>query len=133
MEWSLSFSVNVQEIDNQHKVLISIINEVVKMVKYQDYNFNGLYEIIVRLDQYITEHFQYEEQLMLEQDYPELEQHVKEHNQFRYDLGKFNILDVEQPKNVIESWLVYLMNWLSIHIMNTDKRLGEYLNQKSIS
>ncbi len=126
--WSINFSVSVKEIDDQHKVLISIINEATELIRTDDCTFNTMYEMVTKMDRYVVEHFQFEEKLMFENSYPELEEHVRQHNQFRYDMEKFNIFDVKQPKNFIEDALVYLMDWLTKHIMSTDKRFGNYIN-----
>jgi hemerythrin len=126
-DWTDQYHINVKEIDKQHEVLFSIINEIVEMLRNETYDFNRLYEIMVKLDDYVVEHFRFEEQLMLIESYPQMEEHVREHNQFRYDMSKFNIVDVKQPKEFLEGGLEYLMKWLSNHIMGTDKKLGEFI------
>lgn len=128
INWSLNFSVNVKEIDEQHKVMISIIDRAKDMLISEDYSFNSLYDLLVELDGYMTVHFQYEEKLMREHNFPGMEDHVNQHNQFRKDMGQLNVFNVNQPKEFIQDALVYLMNWLSSHIMNTDKKLGDYLS-----
>lgn len=132
LDWTVKYSVNVKRIDEQHQVLFTIINQLTEMLSTHDYDFNNMYDIVSKLDDYIVEHFRFEEQLMLVEGYPLMEEHVREHNQFRYDLGKFNIFDVKQPKEFMEEALQYLMKWLSEHIMKTDIKLGEFINQTKL-
>lgn len=129
MDWSTNFSVDFKEMDKQHKILISIINEAMGLIRIENCNFSTMYEVVTKMDDYMVEHFGYEEKIMLVYSYPEMEEHVRQHNQFRYDLNKFNIFDVTQPRQFIEEALDYLMNWLLEHIMKTDKHLGAYMNQ----
>lgn len=132
IQWSENFSVLNCEIDEQHKVLISIMDSLAGLLQNEDYRFEAIYDVVTRLDDYITEHFQYEEQLMLQYNYPDMVSHVSQHNKLRDSNGKFNIFDITKPKEFIEDSLVYLVDWLTHHIMNTDKKLGNYINQTNL-
>ena len=129
IDWSDNFSVNFKAIDKQHKILISIINEITELLKTDNCNFETMYEVVRKMEDYMDEHFQFEEKMMMVYNYPEMEAHVSQHNQYRYHISEFDIFEVESPREKIEDALVYLVEWLAKHIMNTDKKLGAFMNQ----
>jgi len=128
IEWSESFSVNNQGIDEQHKKLIGIIEEFVYLIKNKDFSFTNLSQILNELDNYVEEHFKYEEALMKKYSYLEAENHISEHNKLRVKIEEINIFDMENTVEFYQNMLAYLVDWLSKHIMHTDKKLGLFLN-----
>lgn len=125
--WSDRFSVYNSGIDGQHKVLFEIMNELAELLKAEDYSFQSIYEVIVKLDNYIREHFSYEEMLMTKNEYPEMEAHVFEHDKLRERIENINVFNIAGHKEFYDETLTYLVEWLSTHIVQTDKKLGEFL------
>jgi methyl-accepting chemotaxis protein/hemerythrin len=62
--WKNDYSVKYDGIDEQHKKLISIIQEVEAEINSQEYHFTGLITVVNELDDYIKEHLAYEEAMM---------------------------------------------------------------------
>ena len=127
IKWSENFSVSHEGIDNQHKELIAIMEELVFIISTEDYNYINIVEIIGKLENYIKVHFDYEEKLMLQYSYPYLEEHTRLHNELRYRIQTTNVFDLEKPNDFYTETLTYLVGWLSNHIMKVDKRLGKFL------
>lgn len=132
MGWDQSFSVNVKEIDNQHKKLVDLVNglhEAMKLGKGKDIMSKVLDELI----KYTATHFATEENFMTKHNYPLYSQHKREHDKFvkqvlsyqnDYNSGKIAItLDV----------MNFLKDWLVNHILGTDKKVGSFLNEKGIA
>lgn len=130
INWSENFSVNNNEIDQQHRKLIEIINHVALVIKNHDYSMEELLNIVDGLDKYIREHLSYEEILMRTYSYPELLVHENQHNLLRIKMDEINIFNVDNSRKFYDDMLVYLVEWLSIHIMNSDKLLGTFLQEK---
>ncbi len=131
MTWSDNFSVNVAQIDEQHKKLVGILNDLhdaMKQGKGNDVTGNVLSGLV----QYVATHFATEEKLMKEHAYTEYLKHKAEHDaltkqaidlQKQFHEGKA-VLTVELMK--------FLKDWLSNHILGTDKKYGPYLNSKGV-
>lgn len=130
MEWSLSLSCNHMEIDKQHKKLIEIINKISTALVDKSVEFEKIIDIVTDLDNYIVEHFSYEEQLMKEYDFPESEGHLFEHNLLRIKMNDLNIFDVRNHEEFYSDLLIYVMEWLTNHIQKIDKNLGIFIAMK---
>lgn len=128
MKWSDNFSVKHTGIDEQHKELIEIINDLVLYISDNDTEFSHLLELVTKLDNYVSEHFQYEEVLMAKYSYPEKIAHEIQHNSLRSKLEDLNIFSVGNTLDFYKNLLGDLIDWLSKHIMLTDKKLGLFLN-----
>jgi len=130
MEWTDRMSVGVAQFDNEHKKLVSLINELFDAVQ-AGRGREALGKILDELINYTKTHFTNEEHLMQKQGYPNLEAHRKEHEaltkqvidvQRKYHAGATAMLSMEV--------MTFLKNWLIKHIQGTDKQYGPFLNAK---
>jgi hemerythrin len=81
MQWDQVLSVSIEEIDDQHKSLISMINKLYDAAQTADRSIITE-DIIVQLKNYFNEHFSKEEKYMLRYNYPEANNHRMEHVDF---------------------------------------------------
>lgn len=132
VEWSNSFSVKHMGIDEQHKKLIGIIGEFILLMRNRDYEFVYSAEVVSELNNCINKHFRYEEALMEKYSYLEAGEHIRQHNELRDKMAKLNVFDMKSPIKFYYDILSYLVNWLSKHIMQTDKKFGLYLSEKNV-
>jgi len=133
VKWNDNFSVKHEDIDEQHKKLISIINEVAYLVNEGDTDFANFLELVNHLDGYIQEHFKYEESLMDKYSYPDKEAHINQHNDLRIKMESMNIFDINKPTDFYKDLLTYLVNWISTHVMQTDKKLGLFIHNNTLA
>ncbi len=80
MNWDNSFSVGVEEIDAQHKNLINIFNKFYYRIESDDKKALG--RLLASLVEYTVYHFATEEKYMKKFNYPDAENHIKEHQLF---------------------------------------------------
>jgi hemerythrin len=132
INWNDNLSVKVKEIDNQHKKLIGMINELDDAMR----TGKGkaiLGKIITEMISYTAHHFSTEEKYFAQYGYPNAEEHLKEHrafvdkvNDFR---NKFEAARIGLTTEVIN----FLSDWLKKHIQGTDKKYGPFLNEKGLT
>ena len=79
IEWSNELSVGIEEIDEQHKVLVDLLNQIHEAIQ-QRHGAEATGEIIDRLGEYTRIHFAVEESLMRILHYSEYERHKEEHD-----------------------------------------------------
>lgn len=128
VEWTPNLSVGVEHIDAQHKIWFAKANELFeagKARKAKDY-INTMLDF---LDEYTKQHFSDEEAYMDKIHYPEIAAQKKAHASFINDLAKLksdfnkndgNILVILNANSMV-------INWLTSHISNMDKKIGDYV------
>ena len=131
MSWKEIYSVNVKEIDEQHKKLISMINEIHDAMKVGRGKMATSLILKETID-YAATHFATEEKYMSRFEFPGYAQHKAEHDAF-----SVKALDFQQKYNqgrVALSFEVmeFLEDWLLKHILGTDKQYAPLLNMKGV-
>lgn len=115
-----TLSVGVELIDNQHKMLIHIINKLADAIE----NNEGLHvieSIFSQLIDYTQYHFNTEETYFFRLNNSDTELHILQHNHFIEQLGQFKIKH-QDLKQVSQQLLNFLSDWLSNHIQIEDKK-----------
>ncbi len=121
INWSDAYSVQIEEIDNQHKKLIDLINELFdSMQKGQSNKVIG--RILNDLVNYTVFHFKNEETYFDRFNYEETEEHKAKHKRLVDKVVKIKS-DFESGKiSVSTDLLKFLKRWLFEHILETDKK-----------
>ncbi|MCW8928651.1 MAG: bacteriohemerythrin [Gammaproteobacteria bacterium] len=129
--WKDEYSVGVEEMDNDHKKLLNLINQLQTAVNYytgKEFEEKALDELV----DYTKTHFKKEEKLMEDNDYADFDAHKLQHEKF---IGKVNEFIEEYKKDAdvtVVKTLEFLKAWLIEHINGTDKEYGKVLNEKGI-
>ncbi len=127
IEWSDDMSVGVEVLDDDHRVIILLLNELYEaMVEGEGRAAMGF--ILDSLVNYTTIHFEREEKAFEKTDYPDIEAHKRLHK----TLIK-QVLDIQEKHNnsiflMSMEVLDFLKRWLLDHIQGTDKKYEPYLN-----
>lgn len=131
IEWNDSFSVNVAEIDFQHKKLVSMINELNDaMAKGKGKDAIG--KIIDGLVSYAGTHFATEEKYFDMFKYPGSLSHKKEHADFVKKVGEFQEGFSKGDLALTIEVMRFLKDWLTKHILGLDKKYGPFFNEKGL-
>ena len=124
--WSNMLSTGIIEQDNQHKRLIDLINQLNDAMKAGKGN-EVLGKVLSELVNYTVTHFGYEEKLMAQYKYEDTPAHKAEHAKFVQTAGDLK-KKFESGNAVITVEIMnFLRDWLTNHIMKTDKKLGQAL------
>ena len=125
IEWSDQLSVGIEEIDEQHKVLVNLANELNDAI----INLHGREKsvsILNELIEYTRIHFAVEESLMRILDYPGYEAHKIVHEELFKHVIQLQT-KVESGKTSIGFELMhFLKNWLTKHIMEEDMEYSSF-------
>lgn len=129
--WSNLFSIGVREIDEQHRILVGLLNRLGGAA--QDYERPALIgEILGGLVAYIGEHFSFEEHLMREHGYPGAEAHIAAHTRLAARVEKLVASHAQGTTPELDELVIFLRQWLVSHILQTDKELAKALNAKGV-
>jgi len=124
MTWSEEMSVGIPELDEDHKTLIRVINQLDANAGNKARR-DSVRQSLVALQRYAEFHFAREENVMAACAYPGLEDHREEHRRFIERIRQLNARFAENPESsaevVNDELLTFLRDWLTHHIMIEDK------------
>lgn len=132
-DWNETFSVKIAEIDDQHKKLFEIGENINQLLKDHDGidSFDEIMDLIGELLSYTKYHFEEEEKLLVAHNYPELEAHVDEHNKFIDYLENLDEDEIdENQKQVLAELIKFIATWIFKHINNTDFKYSQFLIER---
>jgi hemerythrin len=126
LTWSDDYSVGVEEIDDQHKMLFELLNRLfLAAVKREDQQLT--IEVLNSLLDYTKTHFGLEERLLEESGYQGLPGHREDHLRFIDKVNgiaqKFHVED----RSVTFELINFLRNWLQNHIRQSDMEYAAHL------
>jgi hemerythrin len=131
IEWGEHLSVGVTVFDNEHKQLISLVNKLNQALLSGGAK-KTMEEILQNLVNYTKIHFKHEEDYMVLHDYPEYEKHKKEHNALTDQVMDF-YTRYQEGKTVFSLELMnFLKDWLTNHILISDKKYKSFFQSKNV-
>jgi len=120
-EWTSKLETGISQIDDQHKELFNRIDKL-ELAIYNGRASSELLALLEYLESYIIDHFEMEEQLMLDNFFPDFAAHSRQHNEFRNIFT--GILDSCQNRGA-DSYLAIdvdkqMRKWWENHILKMD-------------
>jgi hemerythrin-like metal-binding protein len=131
LEWKDEYSVGIESIDQQHRRLVNLINQLHTAVSYstgEEFEREALDELV----DYTKSHFTYEEGLMEQNGYPDFDAHKAQHKQMIEKVGEVLAEYEKDQDTAMNNALDYLSDWLINHINGTDKQYSSFLIGKGV-
>ena len=127
--WSDAYSVEFSEIDEQHKKLVVIANDLLQSCKEESsFSKVGFMKAFSKASEYAVSHFQTEEKYMKKTGYPDFDAHKKEHENFLTEVqSAFNKYKESDFASI--ELAIFLKRWLLNHIAVKDKQYIPYLKK----
>jgi len=124
--WDDTLSVEIDEIDDDHRRLTDLFNLLNHSVEAGDSReyVDALLEELISCTVW---HFRHEERLMLKYQYDGFEDHKTEHNELIDAVQELQQKFMSEKRVPSEQDLEFLELWLTRHILSTDMQLGRYL------
>jgi len=130
--WSHKLSCGIKLIDDQHKGLVNLVNEMFNHItgnEVQEHNYFN--RVIQEAVKYVKVHFATEEKIMIATKFSGYAEHKREHDSFVIAVVN-NIKDFEAGKRfTLSTFTRFLKEWILSHIAVMDKQYFEYF--KSIA
>ncbi len=125
--WTDDFSVEVEAMDNQHKKLFNLINELYDALN-DGKGTDIMNKVVKELVDYTKVHFKEEEEILEKINYGELGKQKEMHKVFIDKLndlkGKVLTGNITAPMQTMS----FLKDWLAKHIKVEDKKYAKYVN-----
>ena len=125
--WKENFSIGIDKIDRQHQKLIGLLDQCIQKSKLSKAEFEP---VLNDMRLYADTHFAAEEQLMQTLNYPELEEHQKQHRLFEENLGLLETEVNNWEKLTIVTLTSLLRDWFVQHILDFDRQIGAFWRAK---
>ena len=120
LHWDENLATGILVIDNDHKALFGLINNVQTAAEKTDETWR-VSKAIDALNDYAENHFRREEALMLLCGYPMLKPHLAEHKKFCDIVSGLKLLYQARPEIIsLQGVNAFLIEWLIDHIAVTD-------------
>ena len=128
LTWDCSLNIGIDSIDNQHKELFNYLDQLLTSIEEGKSN-DEVIKTLNFLEEYVVKHFNEEEEIQNKTNYPLLDIQRIQHEDFKRDLKEFRrVFETHGPSTVLALNIQKnLVNWLTNHIMNLDKDLGDFL------
>lgn len=123
--WNKNFEIGIEVIDEQHKVLFSLLNELAStLTRGNQIEINHVFSELAKYAEY---HFETEEAIWADHfgDDSWLSSHQLSHSSFLPKVIELKEQEINKPQaEIIECIILFLIRWLAFHIMDNDKRMG---------
>ena len=121
VEWDDKYSVGISIIDNEHKRLIGIMNKAI-VLEQNNSAPKEITEVLNEMNKYAQTHFATEEAYMAKFNYPDYENHRREHQAFSIETMAFFDKITNNNRQLICEILEHLKSWLVRHVQGTDTK-----------
>jgi len=129
IEWSHELSMGVPLIDEQHKQLIALANNLIEAVD-RGQKRQAIEDALRRLREYTVFHFNSEEQLMKEVLYDKRGDHALEHRRLKEQVKHYRRSIYYKENLNPEAVLTFLQSWLIKHLLETDRLLANFIHAR---
>ena len=124
--WKDAYSVQLPEIDIQHRKLVDLINQLQEAMS-QGQGRTVIEEVLEGLEAYTKVHFVFEEQLLARHGYPLIAAHQSMHRAFIAKMSQFRMDYHSGSISLTVSVMDFLRGWLTEHIIKEDKAYSAHV------
>lgn len=125
IQWRDEYRIDGGTIDQEHKSLLDMANRAFAMMDPRA-ELEEVIDLVKALFRYVHSHFEHEETLMIESNYPGLIEHMQKHRKISQRLT-----EAIRGNNDIEKISQYLqhimLDWVVRHILAEDVKFGHFL------
>lgn len=126
LEWSASLAVGEASIDQQHKRLVELFNNLLAAMHTGE-SQAAIGAVLDELVKYTQFHFAHEAELMQKFAYPEKQDHLAKHEALIARVVEYRTRFVA-GESVGGELATFVRDWLINHILKTDKLLANHIN-----
>lgn len=129
VEWTDEYSVNVPEMDDQHRKLIGLINDLHDAMR-SGKGKDSIERILKELVDYSRIHFTAEEDLIEAHGYPGYQRQKESHAELTRKVLDFQTKFRDRQAVLTVELMSFLKDWLIVHIVGMDKQYGQFIKNK---
>lgn len=140
-EWRDAFSVQIAQIDQQHRRLIELVNDLHAAIERSNElatmeavlsEIDTVVTVIGELIRYASYHFTTEEDYMTEYAYPGYDDHRRQHQSFIGKIDAYKRSFEKERTRISIDIATFIRQWWEVHILDSDKKCGAFLYDKGL-
>ena len=128
IKWTEELEIGIESIDDQHRHLIEVINELHLGVKHHEDN-GVILPLIDKLHRYADVHFNEEEVLLNKHNFPGRLDHAEEHKEFIAKVDELKSRCESSKEMLTVDVRNFLLGWFFHHIRINDMEYKAFLMQ----
>jgi len=131
--WSDSLLVGIEFLDNQHKHLVELTNELYRACMLGGNTLDDVFKATMRrMADYVRLHFATEQKLFKLISYPDSLEHKKEHDTLVFRVIK-TLKEYEGDKNFIPlDFVQFLKDWIIDHVAKSDQKYAAFYRRRKM-
>lgn len=127
LRWTPDLSVGNEHLDQQHQRLFQLSGALFALEK-GPINGEAIRKHVDDLFSYAEEHLGEEEEMMRKGEYPDLNVHIRLHDEFRSKMKVFReMANQGQYVDLFRELNAFVVSWLFVHIINADRHYAPYI------
>lgn len=130
-KWNIDeHGTNIDIIDEQHKYLFKLIDEIYQMIMENDNT--KIKKLLIELMRHANLHFKTEIEYLIDNgsDFEEIKKHINEHYKITKELHEKIEKCFLQNENIMIDVALFINNWISEHIIEYDVIMFKKLKNK---
>jgi hemerythrin len=130
LSWSTQYLIGNNTIDDEHKELFRLINT------FHDHwqekrDRREIVQVLNQLINYTQMHFQHEENIMQQEEYPKLAEHQQIHDSMVETIFKLQQSFEDKNLHFEIDTMKFVKNWMVEHILENDTLFRDFLSRKN--
>ena len=132
IQWDDSYIIGIAQIDAEHRNIAQLLSSIEEAMKAEPTR-EETGKLLDELLECTASHFKSEEKLFLDHQYPQYEEHKKEHDNLRHAASRLQAQVRQGVMNLNTDTLIFLVDWFLNHIPAADKSAASFLRSKGVS
>lgn len=133
ISWLPAYSVNIPPIDEQHKGLFDLLNQLHDEITIKHSGHAAIGNALEKLIQYTKTHFELEERFLESMQYPEIAKHKAKHAAMTQKAMKLQQEFARGNTDIATEVMNFMLTWLTNHILHSDKRYSAFLKGERLA
>lgn len=131
INWKSTFEIGFKEIDDQHKIFVNLLNDLYE-AQSRSASQHLIDDALNKLVDYTHYHFNTEENLFKQYNYPLAEEHLEEHSSFVAKITAFQSSAQKNDLLLTLKAIDYLKDWTINHILGTDQQFSDFVRKQEL-
>lgn len=134
IQWEEKFSLGINEIDEQHKKILLLINKLYDLFNQRKQGDEAeIDRVIAEMADYAIYHFNTEEKYFIIYGYEKQEEHIAIHNQYRAKIDEWrSTYNKTKDGKIFFEISNFLNEWWTWHINNTDREYVPFMKANNV-